>query len=158
MGDLSVGDKAPAFSAKDQDGRSVKLSDFKGRKVVLYFYPKDDTTGCTAEACAFRDRLPEFERLGVAVLGVSPDSEASHRKFADKYSLPFTLLADPERKIVEAYAAWGEKKLYGRSYMGTLRKTYLIDEKGRVAAVYPKVSPKTHADELLAALADAGSE
>jgi peroxiredoxin Q/BCP len=147
---LSVSDKAPSFSAKDQAGRTVRLSDFKGRKVVLYFYPKDDTPGCTTEACAFRDNLPAFERLNVAVLGVSPDTEASHRKFADKFSLPFTLLADPERTIVEAYGVWGEKKLYGRTYMGTLRVSYLIDERGRIAAVYPKVSPKTHADELLA--------
>ena len=157
MSMLEIGAKAPAFSAKDQDGKTVRLSDFKGRKVVLYFYPKDDTPGCTTEACSFRDNLPEFERLGVDVLGVSPDSDASHRKFADKYGLPFTLLADPDRKIVEAYGAWGEKKLYGRAYMGTLRISYLIDEKGKIAAVYPKVSPKTHVDDVLRDVARLGS-
>jgi peroxiredoxin Q/BCP len=146
---LSVGDKAPAFTAKDQDGKTVKLSDFKGRKVVLYFYPKDDTPGCTTEACGLRDDYGELTRRGVAVLGVSTDTEASHRKFADKYDLPFTLLADPDRKIVESYGVWGEKKLYGRAYMGTLRVTYLIDERGRVAEVWPKVSPKTHAADIL---------
>ena len=149
---LEVGDKAPAFRAKDQDGRTVRLSDFKGRKVVLYFYPKDDTPGCTTEACGIRDSYAEFERRGVAVLGVSPDSEASHRKFVDKYELPFTLLADTDKAIVEAYGAWGEKKLYGRAYMGTHRVTYLIDEKGRIEAVWPKVSPKSHAEDLLARL------
>jgi peroxiredoxin Q/BCP len=146
---LSVGDKAPAFTAKDQDGKTVKLSDFKGRKVVLYFYPKDDTPGCTTEACGLRDDYGELTRRGVAVLGVSTDTEASHRKFADKYDLPFTLLADPDRKLVEAYGVWGEKKLYGRAYMGTHRVTYLVDERGRVAEVWPKVSPKTHAADIL---------
>jgi peroxiredoxin Q/BCP len=146
---LEVGDKAPAFAAKDQNGRTVKLSDFKGRRLVLYFYPKDDTPGCTTEACGFRDHAADFERANAAVVGVSTDSEASHRKFADKFDLPFTLLADPDRTIVEAYGAWGEKKLYGRAYMGTLRVTYLVDEKGRIAGVYPKVSPKAHAEELL---------
>jgi thioredoxin-dependent peroxiredoxin len=149
---LEVGDKAPAFRTKDHDGRTVKLSDFKGRKVVLYFYPKDDTPGCTTEACGIRDSYAEFERRGVAVLGVSTDSEASHRKFVDKYELPFTLLADTDREIVEAYGVWGEKKLYGRAYMGTQRVTYLIDEKGRIEAVWPKVSPKTHAADILARL------
>jgi peroxiredoxin Q/BCP len=146
---LEVGDKAPAFTAKDQDGKTVKLSDFKGRRLVLYFYPKDDTPGCTTEACGFRDHSAAFERANAAVVGVSPDSEASHRKFASKFDLPFTLLADPDRKIVEAYGAWGEKKLYGRAYMGTLRVTYVIDERGRIAGVYSKVSPKAHAEELL---------
>jgi thioredoxin-dependent peroxiredoxin len=149
---LEVGAKAPAFTATDQDGRTVKLSDFKGRRVVLYFYPKDDTPGCTTEACGIRDSYAEFERRGVAVLGVSPDSTASHRKFADKFTLPFTLLADTDKAIVEAYGVWGEKKLYGRAYMGTLRVTYLIDEKGRIEAVWPKVSPKSHAADILARL------
>jgi peroxiredoxin Q/BCP len=152
---LEVGDKAPAFTATYQDGRKVKLSDFKGRKVVLYFYPKDDTPGCTTEACGIRDSYAEFERRGVAVLGVSTDSEASHRKFVDKFDLPFTLLADTDKAIVEAYGVWGEKKLYGRAYMGTLRVTYLIDEKGRIEAVWPKVSPKTHAADILARLTPA---
>ena len=149
---LEVGDKAPAFAVSDQNGRKVKLSDFKGRKVVLYFYPKDDTPGCTTEACGIRDSYAEFERRGVAVLGVSTDSEASHRKFVDKFDLPFTLLADTDKKIVEAYGVWGEKKLYGRAYMGTHRVTYLVDEKGRIEAVWPKVSPKTHAADILARL------
>src|SRR4029079_18888203 len=145
---LNVGDKAPAFTVKDQDGNTVKLSDFKGKPVVMYFYPKDDTPGCTTEACTIRDSFPEFERLGVTVLGVSTDSEKSHKKFVEKYELPFTLLADTDKQIVESYGAWGEKKLYGRAYMGTFRVSYLIDGTGKIAAVYPKVSPKTHADEL----------
>jgi thioredoxin-dependent peroxiredoxin len=146
---LSVGAKAPDFSTTDQEGRKVSLKDFKGKKVVLYFYPKDDTPGCTVEACSFRDNLPEFEKLNAVVLGVSTDGEASHKRFAEKFDLPFTLLADPEKKLVQAYGAWGEKKNYGRTYMGTHRITYVIDEKGKVEAVFPKVTPKTHADELL---------
>jgi peroxiredoxin Q/BCP len=149
---LSVGDKAPAFSTKDQDGKTVKLSDFKGRKAVLYFYPKDDTPGCTKEACSFRDAWSQLKRRQVAVLGVSVDDEKSHRKFADKFSLPFTLLADTDKSIVKAYGAWGEKNMYGRKYMGTRRVTYLIDEKGKVAAVWPKVKPEGHAEEILAAV------
>lgn len=152
MGLLEKGTKAPAFRAKDQNGDTVKLSDFKGRRVVLYFYPKDDTPGCTTEACSFRDEMAEFKERDVAVLGVSTDTEASHRKFADKFSLPFPLLADPDRSIVEAYGVWGEKKMYGRSYMGTMRVTYLIDEKGKIAEVWPKVSPKNHTAEVLSRL------
>jgi peroxiredoxin Q/BCP len=146
---LSVGAKAPDFATTDQDGRKVSLKDFRGKKVVLYFYPKDDTPGCTVEACGFRDNLPEFEKLNVAVLGVSAESEASHKRFAEKYALPFTLLADADKRIVQDYGVWGEKKNYGRTYMGTHRVTYVIDEKGKVEAVFPKVSPKTHAEELL---------
>jgi peroxiredoxin Q/BCP len=146
---LSVGAKAPDFDTTDQDGRKVSLKDFRGKKVVLYFYPKDDTPGCTVEACSFRDNLPEFERLNATVLGVSTDNEASHRRFADKFQLPFTLLADSDKAIVQAYGAWGEKKNYGKTYMGTHRITYVIDEKGKIQAVFPKVTPKTHADELL---------
>ena len=149
---LEVGSKAPNFSAKDQDGNEVSLSGLKGKKVVLYFYPKDDTPGCTKEACAFRDSFEEYKKAGVEVLGVSVDDEASHRKFADKYHLPFRLLADTDHKIVEAYGVWGEKSLYGRKFMGINRVTYVIDEKGKIAAVYPKVKPEQHAGEILAAL------
>ena len=148
---LSVGDKAPDFKTTNQDGEKVALSDFKGQKVVLYFYPKDDTPGCTREACSFRDGWSKFRRKKIAVLGVSADDEKSHRKFADKFSLPFPLLADTDKKIVKDYGAWGEKNMYGRKYMGIRRVTYLIDEKGKVAAVWPKVKPEGHADELLAA-------
>ena len=146
---LEVGDKAPAFKAKNQEGEMVSLSDFKGKKLVLYFYPKDDTPGCTKEACSFRDGWSKFRKRGVAVLGVSTDDEKSHRKFAEKFSLPFPLLADPEKKIVTDYGVWGEKSMYGRKYMGTNRVTYLIDEKGKIAAVWPKVKPDGHADEIL---------
>ena len=149
---LEVGDKAPAFKTTDQDGDEVALRDFKGKKVVLYFYPKDDTPGCTKEACSFRDGWSKFRRKGVAVLGVSVDDEKSHRKFADKFSLPFALLADTDREIVKAYGVWGEKSMYGRKYMGTHRVTYLVNEKGRIAAVWPKVKPDEHAEEVLAAI------
>jgi len=148
---LSVGDKAPDFKTTNQDGENVALSDFKGQKVVLYFYPKDDTPGCTKEACSFRDGWSKFRRKKIAVLGVSADDEKSHKKFAEKFSLPFPLLADTDKKIVKDYGAWGEKNMYGRKYMGIQRVTYLIDEKGKVAAVWPKVKPEGHADELLAA-------
>ena len=152
---LSAGDKAPPFQAADQDGEKVSLSDFKGRKVVLYFYPKDDTPGCTKEACSFRDAWSRLRRKKIAVLGVSADDERSHRKFAEKYDLPFRLLADTDKSILKAYGAWGEKSLYGRKYMGILRTTYLIDEKGRIARVWPRVKPEGHADEILAAAAEA---
>ncbi len=148
---LSIGDKAPDFKTTDQDGEKVTLSDFKGQKVVLYFYPKDDTPGCTKEACSFRDGWSAFRRKKIAVLGVSADDEKSHKKFADKFSLPFPLLADTDKKIVKDYGAWGEKNMYGRKFMGIRRVTYLIDEKGKIAAVWPKVKPEGHADELLAA-------
>ncbi len=148
---LTVGDKAPDFKTTNQDGEKVALSDFKGQKVVLYFYPKDDTPGCTKEACSFRDGWSKFRRKKIAVLGVSADDEKSHKKFAEKFSLPFPLLADTDKKIVKDYGAWGEKNMYGRKYMGIRRVTYLIDEKGKIAAVWPKVKPEGHADELLAA-------
>ncbi|MFY9552763.1 MAG: thioredoxin-dependent thiol peroxidase [Thermoanaerobaculia bacterium] len=152
---LSVGDKAPAFQTTNQDGEKVSLSDFKGQKVVLYFYPKDDTPGCTKEACSFRDGWSKFRKKKIAVLGVSADDEKSHKKFAEKFSLPFPLLADTDRKIVKDYGVWGEKSLYGRKFMGIHRVTYLIDENGRIAAVWPKVKPDGHADELLAAAGSA---
>ena len=149
---LEVGDKAPDFKTVDQEGETVKLSDFRGRKVVLYFYPKDDTPGCTKEACSFRDGWSAFRRRKIEVLGVSAQDEKSHKKFAEKFSLTFRLLADSEKKIVKAYGVWGEKSLYGRKYMGTNRVTYLIDEKGTIAAVWPKVKPEGHAEQILAAI------
>jgi thioredoxin-dependent peroxiredoxin len=149
---LSVGNKAPGFKTTDQDGKPISLGDFKGQKIVLYFYPKDDTPGCTREACSFRDGWAQFRKRKVAVLGVSVDDAKSHKKFAEKYSLPFTLLADAEKKIVQDYGVWGEKSMYGRKYMGTNRVTYLIDEKGKIAAVWPKVKPDGHAEEILEAV------
>ncbi len=146
---LTVGSTAPPFTTIDQDGRTVSLSDFKGKKVVLYFYPKDDTPGCTKEARAFRDNLPKFQELGVEVLGVSVDDEKKHKKFAEKYSLPFRLLVDTDKKIVQDYGVWGKKKFMGKEYMGTNRVTYLIDEQGKIAHVFPKVEPETHAGEIL---------
>jgi peroxiredoxin Q/BCP len=150
---LQAGTQAPDFKATDQHGNKVTLKDYRGRKVVLYFYPKDHTPGCTKEACAFRDNFAKFKKRGVEILGVSIDSETSHQSFAEKYNLPFTLLADPEKKIVEAYGVWGEKNLYGRKYMGTQRATFLIGESGRIAAVFPKVKPEEHTKEILALVA-----
>lgn len=147
---LEVGAKAPDFTAINQMGESVSLADFKGKKVVLYFYPKDDTPGCTKEACGFRDDFSKFKKANIEILGVSVDDEKSHKSFAQKYNLPFTLLADTDKNIVQAYGAWGEKNMYGRKYMGTNRITYLIDETGRIAAVFPKVKPEEHAEEILA--------
>jgi peroxiredoxin Q/BCP len=149
MSILEQGAKAPAISAKDQDGKSVTLEEYRGRKVVLYFYPKDDTPGCTKEACAFRDNFPKFNIAGVEVLGVSIDDEGKHKKFAEKYQLPFRLVSDPDKKIVEAYGVWGQKKFMGREYMGTSRVTYLINEEGIIEHVWPKVTPDKHAEELL---------
>jgi thioredoxin-dependent peroxiredoxin len=149
---LEVGDKAPEFRTVDQDGEAVSLKDFRGRRVVLYFYPKDDTPGCTKEACSFRDGYSKFRRRKIEVLGVSVDDEKSHKKFADKFDLPFRLLADTDKRIVKDYGVWGEKSLYGRKFMGIHRVTYVIDEKGKIAAVWPKVKPDGHADEILAAV------
>jgi len=149
---LAVGDKAPAFQSTDQDGKPVSLTDYKGQKLVVYFYPKDDTPGCTKEACSIRDGWSQFRRKKVAVLGVSVDDAKSHRKFVDKFSLPFRLAADTDKAIVKAYGVWGEKSMYGRKYMGTHRVTYLIDEKGKIAAVWPKVKPEGHAEEILEAV------
>ena len=146
---LEPGDKAPNFKTTDQDGQPVSLKDFAGKKVVLYFYPKDDTPGCTKEACAFRDGFAEFRKRKVEILGVSVDNEKSHKKFAEKFDLPFRLLADTEKKIVNDYGVWGQKALYGLKFMGINRVTYLIDEKGKIAAVWPKVKPAEHAKEIL---------
>lgn len=149
---LEIGDKAPAFTALDQDGKKVSLSDFKGKQVVLYFYPKDMTPGCTVEACAFRDGHGALQKAGAVVLGVSKDPVPSHKKFSDKFSLPFSLLADEDLKIMKAYGAWGEKSLYGRKFMGTLRVTYIINSNGKIKAVFKKVKPAEHDREILALL------
>ena len=149
---IEEGKKAPAFSLKNQDGKTVKLSDFAGKAVVLYFYPKDDTPGCTTEACAFRDEHSKLQKAGAVVLGVSPDSEARHQKFIGKYELPFSLLADTEHAVAEKYGAWGEKSLYGRKYMGIFRVSYLIGPDGKVAKAWPKVKPADHAAEVLEAV------
>ena len=149
---LEAGTKAPGFTLNDKDGNPVSLSDFSGRKTVLYFYPKDNTSGCTRQACAFGRTYEEYERLGVAVIGVSRDSEASHRRFAEKNSLPFILLSDPELTAIKAYDVWQEKKLYGKTSMGVVRTTYLIDASGTIEKVWPKAKPDTNADEILAYL------
>jgi len=151
---LKEGTTAPAFKTTDQSGETVSLKDLRGQKVVLYFYPKDDTPGCTKEACSFRDAFAKFKKHGITVLGVSPDSEASHQKFITKYKLPFTLLADTDRSIAEAYGVWGEKKFMGRTYMGVHRTTFLIDEKGKIKKVFEKVKPEDHASEVLEAFAE----
>ena len=149
---LKEGDKAPDFSSKDQNGKDISLSDFAGKRVVLYFYPKDDTPGCTKEACSFRDADDIFREKGITVLGVSTDSEKSHQKFISKYQLPFDLLADVDKKIVEDYGVWGEKSMYGRKYMGIERITFVIDATGRIKAAFRKVKVPGHVDEVLAAL------
>ena len=146
---LEAGTKAPAFTLPDKDGSPVSLSDFAGKKVVLYFYPKDNTPGCTRQACAFAAAYGEFERLGVPVIGVSKDSAASHQKFADKHGLPFILLSDPELAAIQAYDVWQEKKLYGKVSMGVVRTTYVIDEQGVIEKAMPKVKPDTNAAEIL---------
>ena len=149
---LEVGMKAPDFTLPDKRGNSVSLSDFLGKKVVLYFYPKDSTPGCTRQACAFAQNHSNFEDKNVVVLGVSKDSVASHLKFAEKYELPFVLLSDPELQAIQAYGVWQDKKLYGKVSMGVVRSTYLIDEQGVIEKVMPKVKPDTNAAEILAYL------
>ena len=149
---LKEGDEAPDFTAATTDGRSVSLAGFKGKNVVLYFYPRDDTPGCTKEACAFRDEFSAFKRKDTVVLGVSIDSSKSHAKFAEKYKLPFTLLADEDKQIVEAYGVWGQKTFLGRKYMGTHRITFLIGPDGRIKKIWPTVKPANHAKEVLEAL------
>lgn len=146
---LQAGDKAPEFIAKDQEGKVIRLSDFKGKKVVLYFYPKDNTPTCTAQACNLRDNYHSLLAKGYTVLGVSVDNEKSHAKFIKKYDLPFSLVADPEHQIVEAYGVWGQKKLFGREYMGVLRTTFIIDEKGKIEEVIQKVNSQHHTDQIL---------
>ena len=149
---LKEGDLAPAFTAPDNGGGKVSLADFKGRRVVLYFYPKDDTPGCTKEACAFRDEYAAIHAKGAVVLGVSPDPVKSHDKFVNKFKLPFPLLADEDRRIVEAYGVWGQKSFLGRKYMGTYRVTFLIGPDGRIQKIWPAVKPAEHAAEVLAAI------
>jgi peroxiredoxin Q/BCP len=149
---LPVGGKAPAFSLKNAAGKTVKLSDFKGKKVVLYFYPKDLTPGCTTEACGFRDDYSLLQQHGVEVIGVSADEVASHQKFVEKHSLPFPLLSDPDHTMIEKYGAWVEKSMYGKKYWGVARITYVIDEEGRIAHAFPKVKPDGHSQEILALL------
>ena len=146
---LEIGMKAPEFTLNDQNGNAVSLSDFLGRKVVLYFYSKDNTPGCSRQACAFAEAFEGFKRSDVAVIGVSKDSVASHLKFAQKYDLPFVLLSDPERQAIQSYGVWQEKKLYGKVSMGVVRTTFLIDENGVIEAVMPKVKPDTNAAEIL---------
>jgi peroxiredoxin Q/BCP len=146
---LRENEPAPDFTLPDQDGRERRLSDYQGRKVILYFYPKDDTSGCTAQACGLRDRIAEIETRGAVVLGVSPDAVASHRKFADKYELPFTLLADTSHEVADRYGVWKEKSMYGRTYWGNERTTFVIDEQGRISKILPKVKPAGHTDQVL---------
>ena len=149
---LKVGDKAPAFTVSTSGGGRISLSDYKGQNVILYFYPKDDTPGCTKEACAFRDLFADFKKKGAVVLGVSVDSTKAHDKFVEKYKLPFTLLADVDHKIVEAYGVWGEKQFMGRRYQGIHRVTFLIGGDGKIKRIWLTVKPETHAAEVLSAL------
>ena len=149
---VEEGKPAPDFTLTSDAGETVKLSDFRGKPIVLYFYPKDDTAGCTTQACGIRDAYGEFQQRGAVVLGVSPDDEASHVKFRDKYSLPFTLLADPDHNVAEQYGVWVEKNAYGKKKMGVERSTFLIDSDGKVSRVMRRVKPDTHADDVLAAL------
>ncbi len=151
---LKEGSKAPDFTSVDQNGKKFKLSDHKGKKVVLYFYPKDDTPGCTKEACSFRDAEEVYRKKGIKVFGVSTDDEKSHQKFISKYDLPFDLIADTDKKVVEKYGVWAEKSMYGKKYMGTLRKTFLIDEEGKVVKIFDKVNVSEHADEVLRAFGE----
>mgnify|MGYP002802879266 FL=1 len=149
---LEAGMQAPAFTLADKDGKMVSLSDFLGKKVVLYFYPKDNTPGCTRQACAFAAAYGEFEKKNAVVIGISKDSVTSHEKFAEKYNLPFILLSDPDLQAIRAYGVWQEKKLYGKTSMGVVRTTFLIDEKGIIVKVMPKVRPDTNAADVLALL------
>ena len=149
---LEVGTKAPAFTLPDQDGKMVSLKDFKGQKVVLYFYPKDNTPGCTKQACNFGELMPQFREKGAAVIGVSKDSVASHKKFQEKFGLPFTLLSDPELKVIQAYGVWQEKNMYGKKTMGVVRSTYLIDEKGVIVKAFGKVKAAENPQQMLEVL------
>ncbi|HEU4321692.1 MAG TPA: thioredoxin-dependent thiol peroxidase [Roseiflexaceae bacterium] len=150
---LKIGDPAPSFELMSDNGAPVKLADYAGRRIILYFYPKDDTSGCTAQACGFRDRYPEIEEKNAVVLGVSPDGVKSHQKFKTKYNLPFVLLADEEHRVAEAYGVWGEKSMYGKKYWGVTRSHFVIDEQGRIADIQIKVTP---ADSVSRALSQLG--
>ncbi len=149
MNTLKVGEKAPHFSGTDQNGTVIDLENLKGQKVVLYFYPKDDTPGCTAEACSLRDNYEVLMQKGFKVIGVSPDNLAKHQKFAEKYHLPFSILPDPDKEIIMKYGVWGEKKFMGKAYMGVLRTTFVIDENGLISEIITKVDTKNHADQIL---------
>jgi peroxiredoxin Q/BCP len=152
---IEVGNKAADFKLRDEAGNDVSLSDFKGKKVVLYFYPKDNTLGCTKQACSFRDVYDDILEVGAVVIGVSPDKPSSHKKFKEKFNLPFYLLCDEDHKVAERFGVWGEKKMYGKTYMGMIRSTFIIDENMTVLKVFPKVTPEGHGDEILSVLRDA---
>lgn len=152
MSKFTAGDKAPMFEGVNQNGQKISLNDFKGKKLILYFYPKDNTPGCTAESCNLNDNYEMWIKKGYEVVGVSPDNEKSHLKFIDKFGLKFNLIADTENKILEAYDAWGEKSMYGKKYMGVLRTTYIIDENGIIEAVFDKVDTKNHTKQIIEAL------
>ncbi len=152
MGSLKAGDKAPHFEGVNQNGEKITLADFSGKKLILYFYPKDNTPGCTAEACNLNENYEMWLKKGFEVVGVSPDSEKSHLKFIDKFNLKFNLISDTEKEILQAYGAWGEKKLYGRVYMGVLRKTLIIDEKGVIVSIFEKVKTKDHTNQIITTL------
>ncbi len=154
MTQLTEGKKAPAFKGKDQNGKPVSLTDYKGKKVVLYFYPEDDTPTCTVQACNLRDNFGLLKKKGFIVLGVSPDEEKKHKKFEAKYDLPFTLIADASHTIIDKYGVWGEKQMYGRTYMGLHRTTFLIDEKGMIRKIFLKPKSKQHTEEILKAWAE----
>lgn len=151
---LTEGEKAPAFKGRDQNGKQVSLADFKGKKVVLYFYPEDDTETCTIQACNLRDNYSSLKKNGFIVLGVSPDEEKKHKKFEAKYDLPFTLISDPEHAIIDKYGVWGEKQLYGRNYMGLHRTTFLIDEKGIIRKIFLRPKNRQHAEEIIRSWAE----
>ncbi|MBT8196318.1 MAG: thioredoxin-dependent thiol peroxidase [Bacteroidia bacterium] len=149
MAKLKEGDKAPALTGVDENGNKVKLSDYKGKKLILYFYPKDNTPGCTAESCNLRDNFSMLKKKGFGIVGVSPDSEKSHLKFIDKFDLPFTLIADTEKELSKKYGTWGKKKFMGKEYMGIIRTTFVIDEKGKIDRIFDKVKTKTHTEQIL---------
>jgi peroxiredoxin Q/BCP len=151
---LEVGKKAPDFTLSDQNGKKISLKDLTGKMVVLYFYPKDNTSGCTKEACNFRDDFPKFKKSEAVILGVSPDSVSSHKKFAEKYDLPFSLLADEDKKVVQLYDVWKEKSMYGKKYLGVERTTFIIDENGKIRQIFNKVKVDGHNEEVMKALKD----
>jgi len=150
--ELKVGHKAPSFKLKNQDGKTISSSDLKGKPIVLYFYPKDDTSGCTKEACNFRDEFPKFGKMKAEIIGVSADSVESHKKFTEKYKLPFNLLSDEKKEVVEKYGVWKEKNMYGRKYMGIVRTTFIIDASGKISNIFPKVKVDKHNQEVMEAL------
>lgn len=149
MNALQINDKAPGFTLKDADGQIYSLDQFKGKRIVLYFYPKDDTPGCTKEACAFRDDYKDYTDNGIVIIGISKDNARSHKKFAEKFELPFILLSDEDKEVMQAYGAWGEKSMYGKTFMGVIRKTFLIDEDGKIVKIYPKVRVNGHSEAIL---------